>query len=816
MSDQSASEPPAPKSISLSLTDDSSTAKAIDPVCGMSVAMDNPPGGQWTHNDVEYYFCSPRCRARFSVEPEKYLSAEHPAGMESPTAPPGAKYVCPMCPGVESDKPASCPKCGMALEPMIPSDDDQEDPELRDMKRRLWVGIILGIPLVAVAMGDMLVPGQPLMSALGHEAAFILQAVLATPIVFWCGGPFFARAWRSLCSKQFNMFTLIGLGVGAAYLYSLMALIAALAGIDFFSPDSAKAAQSAVLAGAVALATPAGHSQLEPFFESAAMIVILVLLGQVMELRARMQTGEAVRKLLRLAPKTARVVLPGGREVDRRLNEVCVGDLVRIRPGERVPVDGEVTEGTTTIDESMLTGEPIPVVKVTGAKVMAGTENGVGSVLVKTAKMADDSLLAQVIRLVGHAQRTRVPLQQRVDLIASYFVPAVIGIAVVTFCVWLFVSPRPDAAVYGTVCAIAVLVIACPCALGLATPLALVVGMGRGAGIGVLFRDAAALERLASVDTIVFDKTGTLTEGKPRITTVVPGIMEDPDKILSLAAAVERGSEHPIGRAVVWEADRKKLPIPVATDVSAEPGKGIQGNVDGQRVTVGTLNFLRQRGVHQDLLESQANRRKLDGESVVWVATGSRCIGLIGFADPLRPTTDHAVTKLRGEGLRLMLLSGDAEATAQAVARKLEIEEVKGEALPAEKYAVIVGLKKEGRIVAMAGDGINDAPALAASDVGIALGSGTDVAITAAGVTLIRPDLRVVAAARSLSRATVQTIRGNLVLAFMYNVLAIPVAAGLLVPLGGGLISPIWAAAAMSLSSTSVVLNSLRLNRAKL
>ena len=687
-----------------------------------------------------------------------------------------------MDPEIVQDGPGVCPKCGMALEPMVPTaDDPTDDPELRDMTRRLWVGVVLGVPLMIVSMGDMLIPGQPIMSAIGHRASLVLQAVLATPVVFWCGWPFFQRAWLSIRTRQLNMFTLIALGVSASYLYSMTGLLT--------------------------------HAAIEPFFESAAAIVVLVLIGQVLELRARMRTGEAVRKLLRLAPKTARLVRADGHEDDVPLDQIHPGDVVRIRPGERVPVDGVVTDGQTTVDESMLTGEPMPIRKTTGMKVMAGTQNGVGTVLVETSRIAADTVLAQVIQLVGHAQRTRVPLQQRVDRIAGWFVPVVIGISLLTFAAWALLVPGTSGITFGVICAVGVLIIACPCALGLATPLALVVGMGRGAGFGVLFRDAAALERLSFVDVLCVDKTGTLTEGQPKIVGVQPSGSENPDKVLTLAAVIERGSEHPLGTAIVSEAVHRNLEIPPATDVQTEPGRGIRGTVNGETVVVGSRNYLREQGVLGDLLETEEALHRRDGHTVIFVAVGTRCVGLIALADAIRPTSKEAVDRLKADGVRVILITGDNATAANAVARELGIEEVHAETLPTEKYAVVERLRKAGYIVAMAGDGINDAPALAAADVGLSLGTGTDIAITSAGVTLVRPDLRAIATARGLSRATVRTIRGNLVLAFAYNVLAIPIAAGVLVPFGGGLLSPVWAAAAMSFSSASVVLNSLRLRR---
>lgn len=789
---------------------------AVDPVCGMTVSAVSPPGGSHDHAGATYHFCMTRCRERFAADPARFLAPKAPAG----PVPAGAKYTCPMDPEVVADRPGPCPKCGMALEPTTPSADDAPDPELRDMTRRLVVGLVLGLPLLVLAMADMVLEAMPVSESLGYEVVLALQAILATPIVCWCGGPFFVRAWRSLRTRHLNMFTLIGLGVGAAFAYSLAALVYEVGGLRPFATAAGGAVDHvhvpSVVAGGVAegveLASAGNrHGTIQPFFESAAGVVVFVLIGQVLELRARMRTGEAVRKLLRLAPKTARVVRPDGSEEDVPLDRVVVGDRVRVRPGERVPVDGVVAEGSTTVDESMLTGEPAPVEKGAGAKVMAGTQNGIGAVVVEAVRAAGDTVLAQVVHLVGQAQRTRVPIQRRVDRIAATFVPVVLFVSVLTLAVWTVAVPTREGFTTGVICAIGVLIIACPCALGLATPLALVVGMGRGAGLGVLFRDAAALERLSLVDTVVFDKTGTLTEGKPKLVAVTGAVGVSSDEVLAKAAAIERGSEHPLGAAIVWEAVRRKLVIPRAEDARFEPGKGVTGTVGGKAVSIGSLRYLREHGAALGLPESEVLKHRQEGRVVMVVAEGGRGIGLIAADDPVRSTSADAVRLLAAEGLRLILCTGDNEVTARSVARRLELTEVIADTLPVEKYAVVRRLKGEGRVVAMTGDGINDAPALAAADVGIALGTGTDVAITSAPVTLVRPDLRAIAAARALSRATVRTIRGNLLLAFAYNVLAVPVAAGVLVPFGGTHLNPVWAAAAMSLSSVSVVANSLRL-----
>jgi Cu+-exporting ATPase len=844
---------------------------ATDPVCGMQVSKTAPPGGTHVHAGTTHYFCAEVCRRRFAADPDQYL-----AGRRQSMAPAGTMYVCPMDPEVHETAPGPCPVCGMMLEPAEPTVDDTTDPELRDMTRRCVWGFLLGLPLLALAMTDMVLTDRPLATGAGqwyyrvtgadpmpplldiqdrgNLVLMVAQAILAVPIIFWCGAPLLSRAWHSIRTRKLNMFTLIGLGVGAAFLYSVAALVYTLTEVK---PLEKRSDVHTHIGGVTEVVnelkeldggTSMTKHGIEPFFESAAAIVVLVLLGQVLELRARLRTGEAVRKLIKLAPKTARVVLADGREEDLPLDLVAPGDLVRVRPGERYPVDGVIKEGTTTVDESMLTGEPVSVEKGPGMKVMAGTQNGLRAVTVEAVKVKEETLLAQVIHLVGQAQRSRVPLQRTVDQIARKFVPLVLLIAFVTFAGWIgagvytvyfkksfsssFVqTPAEREAAgksaadkwqtfldqewitYAAICGVGVLIIACPCALGLATPLAITVGMGRAARSGVLFRDAAALEKLSEVNMLLVDKTGTLTEGKPWLVAVEGGIGENSNDVLALAAAVERGSEHPIGSAIVWEAVRRGLKVEVATDVEAVPGKGVRGTVNGERVAVGTLSFLRESGMHRDTPEGQVSKHRKDGHGVILVGHKTGYIGLVAISDPLRTTSKDAVAELKKDGVKVVLLTGDNELTAKAVAHRLDIDEVIAETMPVEKFAVVERMKKAGNVVAMAGDGINDAPALASAEVGIALGTGTDIAISSAGVTLVKPDLRAIASARDLSRATVRTIRQNLWLAFGYNVLAIPVAAGLLIPLGGRLISPVWAAAAMSLSSISVVLNSLRLAR---
>jgi Cu+-exporting ATPase len=723
---------------------------ATDPVCGMQV---NPAtaAGHSTYQGRDYYFCNPNCLRKFQADPEKYLAAPgaggHAAMAEAPAADGEAvEYICPMDPEVHSDRPGPCPKCGMALEPRI-AVATGPNPELQAMTWRLWLGVLVGLPLIVNAMAGMLV-GHPLLP----DGFGWWQPLLAVVVTFGAGWPIFARAWASVVNRSPNMFTLIGLGVAAS------------------------------LAGALAFADHGGH-----YAESAASIVVLTLLGQVLELRARERTSSALRHLLGLAPTTARLRLPDGREEDVPLELVQPGDVLRVRPGEKVPVDGQLTEGRTAIDESMISGEPVPVEKGPGDHAVGGTVNGTGSFLLRAERVGRDTLLARIIQLVGEAQRSRAPVQRLVDAVSRWFVASVLLIALVTLAGWLVITHD---AVTALTSAVSVLVIACPCALGLATPMALMVGIGQAARAGILVRDAEALERLARADTLVLDKTGTLTEGKPAVQAVEAAEGFDADEVLRLAASVERGSEHPLAAAVVRAATAKGLRLDEVQGFAAEPGKGIRGTVAGHMVLVGNAA----------LLGDLAAGRTGD----LLIAVDGRFAGAIVVADPVRATSAEAIGQLRDDGLRIVLLTGDRRATAEDVARRLGIAEVHAEVLPQDKLAVVRRLQGEGRVVAMAGDGVNDAPALAAADVGIALGSGTDVAMESAGVTLVRGDLRGIAAARRLSRATVRTLRQNLLLAFAYNTLAVPAAAL-------GLLHPMWAAAAMSLSSLSVVGNSLRL-----
>lgn len=762
-----------------------SARQATDPVCGMSVDPDRAAAAV-SHDGQTYYFCCTSCAEKFAVDPAKYLAGHRDAmPVAGNKAAPGGRYICPMDPCVESPVPGVCPRCGMALELAAPSREESPDPELLDMKRRLIVGAAAGVPVFLASMLDML-PSHPISQLLGRSDFLIVQSLLTTVVVFFAGWPFFVRAVKSIQMLSPNMFTLIGLGVGAAYIYSVAALLDYLFGLHLF-PESFATHQGAV----------------EPYFESAAAITVLVLLGQVLELRARHRTGEAIRSLLRLTPDTARVITPDGREQDLPIELLQPDDRLRIRPGERVPVDGVVIEGITSIDESMLTGEPMPVSKGPGEKIFAGTQNNTGSLVVHAERTGEETMLARIIHLVSQAQRSRMPVQDRVDGIAAWFVPTVLLVSIATLVGWSL-AEQPMA---GVVNAVAVLVIACPCALGLATPMAVVVGMGRAATLGVLFRDARALEGLSKVDTLVIDKTGTLTEGKPSVTAIEPMAGFRGEEILRVAAAVEQGSEHPLAGAVVRAAEVRGLTIPDASNIQAMSGEGVTGEVEGQPIRVGSPKFLK--------LEAPIRSgTEWTGATVVGVKIDARLAGWIALRDILRPTAAAAVEALRQDGLTLTMLTGDSQASAEAIAREAGITEIIAGVLPDAKESVIRELQAKGRVVAMAGDGINDAPALARSDVGIAMGNGTDIAIESAAVTLVQPDLQAVVRARVLSRAVLRTVKQNLFLAFVYNVLAIPIAAGLLTFVGGGMIHPIWAAGAMSLSSLSVVGNSLRLRGA--
>jgi Cu+-exporting ATPase len=801
-------------------------AKAKDPVCGMDV---NPATAKYKHDSLgkSYYFCSAGCLAKFQANPEQYTTKQV-AGGRSQTSSAGQVYVCPMCPEVRETKPVPCPSCGMALEPENPlptsrveytcpmhpevvrpgpgscpicgmaleprtvTAAEPDNPELQDMTRRLWISAALTLPLLAGAMAGML-PGMPVQHVLPSGWLPWVELVLASPVVLWGGWPFFQRGWASLINRSTNMFTLIAMGTGVAYVYSLVATIA-----PQLFPSSFRD-----MSGTVPV-----------YFEAAAAITTLVLLGQVLELRARSRTGAAIRALLDLSPKTARV-LRDGREEDIPLDQVKAGDRLRVRPGEKIPVDGAVLEGNSSIDESMITGESMPVDKAAGDRVIGATVNGTGSFIMRAEHVGGETLLAQIVRLVSQAQRSRAPIQRLADRVAGWFVPAVIAIAVVTFIAWSLLGPEPRLA-HALVNAVAVLIIACPCALGLATPMAIMVGTGRGAHAGVLIKNAEALEILEKVDTLVVDKTGTLTEGKPSVESVVAANGLTDAELVRLTASVEQGSEHPLGAAIVSAAKANGIALATASEFQSTTGLGVRGKVDGKSVLAGNEKLLAESKVDTHNLLPQAQEMRRNGQTVVFVAVDGRAAGLIGIADPVKPTTQQALRDLKAEGLRIVMLTGDSRSTAAAVARQLGIDNFEAEVLPEKKSSVIQRLQKEGRVVAMAGDGINDAPALAQADVGIAMGTGTDVAMESGGVTLVKGDLAGIARARKLSRATMRNIRQNLFFAFIYNSVGVPVAAGVLYPLFGILLSPILAAAAMSFSSVSVITNSLRLRKMEL
>jgi Cu+-exporting ATPase len=760
-------------------------SRAIDPVCGMTV---NPrsAAGEFSHRGVTYYFCHANCLAKFKAHPEKFLDSSAVERAMPPVS--GVKYTCPMDPEIVQDHPGACPKCGMALEPMTPTADEGPDPELASMTRRFWVGAALALPIFIIAMSSML-PIPAIGGFLHKNMAALnwLQLVLATPVVLWCGWPFFERGWFSIVRRSPNMFTLIAVGVGAAFLYSLVATVA-----PSLFPEGFQNA----------------HGAVEPYFDSAAVIVVLVLLGQVLELRARRQTGAAIRALLGLAPKTARVVRPDGREEDLSISEVRVGDRFRIRPGEKAAVDGVIIDGRSSVDESMVTGEPIPVEKTAGDKVVGGTVNGSGSLLVEAERVGDDTLLSQIVRMVAEAQRSRAPIEKLVNKVAAVFIPAVLAAAIATFIGWAIWGDELRLA-HALVNAVAVLIIACPCALGLATPMAVMVGMGRGAAAGVLFRDAEALETLKAADTLVVDQTGTLTEGRPRLVTIEPLSGFDEPQLLAIAAGLERPSEHPLASAIVQGASDRNIPPAELREFESITGKGVRGQSPQGNVALGNAALMQEMAVEIREASSRVEALRLEGQTVMFLAVDGRLAGLLGVADAIKATTAEAISMLHGEGLRIIMLTGDNRVTAEAVARRLGIDEVIAEVLPEEKGAAIARLQSEGRRVAMAGDGVNDAPALAKADVGIAMGTGADVAMESAAITLVKGDLRGIVRARRLSRAASKGIRQNLFLAFFYNAVSIPLAAF-------GLVTPMLASAAMSLSSVSVIANSLRLRRTKL
>ena len=778
---------------------------AVDPVCGMEVNPRSPRGGSSGHAGRTYFFCNPRCRAKFEADPGAALgrangAANGAANAAPPAAPPGAEvvWVCPMDPEVREREPVPCPICGMALEPLViggmPSADER-NPELENMSRRLWIGLAPAALVLLLAMSHLLPARWSADHRIGPRLSAWAQLVLSAPVVLWGGWPFFQRAWLSVRTRHLNMFTLIGLGTAAAFAFSALATLLP---ADAFPP-----------------AFRGAHGAVPVYFESAAVIVELVLLGQVLELRARSRVSGAIRALLGLAPRTARRIAEDGSEADVPVEEVHPGDRLRVRPGEKVPVDGVVLSGASSIDESMVTGEPVPVEKGAGARVTGATVNGNGSFVMRAERVGKDTLLAQIVRMVSDAQRTRAPIQRLADVVAGWFVPAVVAAAVVTFVAWAAVGPEPRLA-HALVNAVAVLIIACPCALGLATPMAIMVGTGRGATAGVLVKNAEALEVMEKVDTLLADKTGTLTEGRPRLGRVVALEAGAEDRVLRWAAALERSSEHPLASAIVAGARERGLALADAGGFRAVPGRGVAGTVEGRAVALGTAAFLQELGVDAGALAARAEALRGDGGTVVLVAVDGRPAGLIEAIDPVKPGAREAVEALRRDGVHVVMVTGDGRATAAAVARQLGIEDVEAEVLPAHKAEVVRRWRARGRTVAMAGDGINDAPALAAAAVGIAMGTGTDVAIESAGLTLIRGDLQGIVRARRLSRAVMRNIRQNLFWAFAYNVLGIPIAAGVLYPFTGLLLSPMIASAAMSFSSVTVIGNALRLRRAKL
>lgn len=758
-----------------------------DPVCGMMVDPATTPH-KITHQSTEIFFCSAGCSAKFQKEPDRYTaSASEPV----PSAPVGTIYTCPMHPQVRQVGPGSCPICGMALEPEVVTADSGPNPELKDMTRRFWVGLVLTAPVFALEMGGHLTGLMMLMD--GRSSAWI-QFALATPVVLWSGWPFFERGARSVVNRSLNMFTLIAMGVGVAWLYSVVATLAP----QIFPP-----------------AFREGDGSVAVYFEAAAVITVLVLLGQVLELRAREQTSGAIKALLDLAPKTARRVREDGADEEVTLDLIAVGDRLRVRPGEKVPVDGEVLEGRVSIDESMVTGESMPVTKEAGAKVVGGSINKTGSFVMRAEKVGANTLLSQIVQMVAQAQRSRAPIQRMADQVSGWFVPAVIAVAVVGFAVWALVGPEPRLA-FGLVAAVSVLIIACPCALGLATPISIMVGVGRGAQAGVLIKNAEALERFEKIDTLVIDKTGTLTEGRPAVTGIRLAASFDEAEVLRLAASLERGSEHPLADAIVRAANDRQLSLSQPAEFDSPVGKGVLGIIDGKRLILGSGKFLNEQGVDTSALEAEADALRADGVTTIFMAVDGQAAAIFAIADPIKPTTLRAIQALKAEGVRLVMMTGDNRTTALAVARKLGIDEVEAEVLPQDKAAVVEKFRREGRKVAMAGDGVNDAPALAAAEVGIAMGAGADVAIESAGVTLLQGDLQGIVKARKLSRAVMRNIRENLFFAFAYNVAGIPIAAGVLYPIFGWLLSPAIAAGAMALSSVSVVGNALRLRGVKL
>ncbi|MGC9369248.1 MAG: heavy metal translocating P-type ATPase [Paracoccaceae bacterium] len=759
---------------------------ATDPVCGMSVEISADARSRDFDGD-RFYFCSDGCQARFDADPWFYASGNaEKAGQQ---AQPGTQYTCPMHPEIIRDAPGACPICGMALEPMVPSDEPSE--ELTDFTRRLWISVAAAVPLIVLTMGEMV--GLPVRDWLGHSVAVYLEFLLATPIVLWAARPFFRRGWESILNMSPNMWTLISLGVGAAYSYSVVATF--LPGVF---PEQYRTGNG-----------------VGTYYEAATVIVALIFVGQVLELRARERTGDAIRALMDLAPKTARRILPDGTEYEAPLENVVEGDLLRVRPGDSIPVDGEVVEGHSAVDESMITGEPVPVEKAQGDRVTGGTINKNGTLAIRATQVGADTVLAQIVEMVAGARRSRAPIQGLADKVSAVFVPTVVITAIIAFVVWLASGPEPALA-FAITSAVSVLIIACPCALGLATPISITTAAGRGAQVGVLIKDAEALERMARVDTLIVDKTGTLTEGRPRLTDVVALGEIGEDRLLALAAALERGSEHPLAEAIVEGAAEHGLEIEQPTAFEAVTGKGVQGTVGGAPVALGNPAMMREIGLDTGPAEEAADRLRSDGKTAMYVAVDGALAGLIAVADPIKDTTEGAIRTLHRQGLRVIMATGDNRRTAEAVARRLGIDEVRAGVLPEDKKTLVEELRAQGASIAMAGDGVNDAPALAAADVGIAMGTGADVAVESAGITLLKGDLLGIVRARKLARATLRNIKQNLFFAFVYNAAGVPVAAGVLYPVFGLLLSPMIAAAAMSFSSVSVISNALRLRRVQL
>jgi len=820
-----------------------------DPVCGMTVDPDRA-AAQSVHHGKSFYFCSQGCAARFAVSPQKFLESSAPPVRGYNDAPPAelhpsktgsieqglplkqippANYFCPMDPEVSQDHPGACPKCGMALEPVVPTQpatrveytcpmhpeivrsapgscpicgmalerrdaiaEQDENPELAGMTRRFWISVALTIPILALAVSDM-IPGQPLQDILSPRAVGWIELILATPVVLWAGWFFFERGWASIVNGSLNMFTLIALGTGTAYVFSVIAVL-----FPQTFPDSFR------VMGGVPI-----------YFESATAITTLVILGQVLELRARSRTSTAIRSLLKLSPKSARIVRADGTEIDVPVEHIAVGDLLRVRPGEKVPVDGVITEGESSVDESLMTGEPIPVEKSAGAGVIGGTVNGTGTFIMRADRVGNETLLSQIVRMVSEAQRSRAPVQKLADRVSGYFVPAVLLIAIITFIAWAIYGPEPKMA-HALLNAVAVLIIACPCALGLATPMAIMVGTGRGALAGILVKNAEALEFFEKVDTLVVDKTGTLTEGRPRVVSVTPAAGWDGKQVLRFVATLERGSEHPLAGAILAAAKERSIDLGNLTDFRSRTGKGVLGKVDGRTAALGNRALFAETNLAIGKLEETAKSLEADGQTVMFVAADGAVIGIIGVADPIKSTTPEALAKLHREGIRIIMLTGDSRRTADSVARKLGIDQIHAEILPSQKSEMVKQLQAEGHMVAMAGDGVNDAPALSQASVGIAMGTGTDVAMESAGITLLHGDLLGLARARTLSRATMRNIRQNLFFAFVYNSVGVPIAAGALYPFFGLLLSPILASAAMTFSSVSVITNALRLRKLRL